>query len=309
MGAFLRAVACLTQALFALLGGVLKAPSPSRARSRCAEMRALLLLAMLTSTAQALPEQVRFLPLNENQEVPFALHSEEGNEPQQRVTRVAWKRWLAGRKANLSRRRDLLIAELDSGKKIWFKAEQTELASLHAEALPEKRQNQGDYWWNDLLEDYRELEVLLELRDDTATAMTFRVNYPPRSVYDHYPEILARTGLFVERQADHPGVYQLQTGELQEETPGLFNPPYRRYRYLINISKEPSEGPAEISVRATVVSWQKIRNSSGFYSWQPDESPGIRQRIRQSMAEMLTLLTFPDRWLQKLDDYESGLSL
>lgn len=209
-----------------------------------------------------------------------------------------WARHLAGRRARLHHRGSYLEAELEDGSTVRF-----EHTNLDADLLT-PRQTRERYWWNDLLLEYP--TTLLALHDESPVEMTFTLNTAPERLARALPPVLARAGMFVPESSSHDGLLQFQTDFVQEDYPGLFNPPVRRYRYLITIT--PREPGSHLRIRATVTSWQKYPGSD-FYGWRPDESPSIRQRIRQTVAELLTSLAYPNDWWVRLQDYQAGFTL
>lgn len=258
---------------------------------------------LVAGPARAELQRVRFEPLG-GRELPVAFHShDEPQSPRERLQLKDWALLLSGKTARISQQGGMLLAELEGGKKVWFRAQDTR--ALPLKALPGRRSERGKYWWNDLLQEYQARGLLLSLEDTSAVSMRFLARPTAVEVFQLFPEVLGGMGLFVEREADHPGLYQLRTETVQEETPGLFGPPYRRYSFLVNVAAHPAG--AEVSIRATVTSWQN-RSDYG-YAWRPDESPGIRQRIRQSVAELLTRTYFPEDWRAQLSDFEAGYAL
>ncbi len=234
---------------------------------------------------------------------PPAFHSLDATQaPRERLDQKTWEEELVGHKARLQAEGRLVVAELESGKKVWF--EESSLEALSRHLLTEREQN--GYWWNDLLDEFDRRGQLLDLEDVSPVEMRFQLSLTPDEVAEVYPQVLARNGLFVAEETRRDGLIQFQTGVVQEPTPGIFNPPIRRYRYLVTLT--PSQVGCDLSLRATVTSWQRYPNSD-FYGWQPDRSPGIRQRIRQSVAELLTRLNYRRDWLLKLEDWEAGFGL
>ncbi|MCA9796154.1 MAG: hypothetical protein KC910_30310, partial [Candidatus Eremiobacteraeota bacterium] len=201
-----------------------------------------------------------------------------------------------GRRARLHHHGSYLEAELEDGYTVRF-----EHTDLEADLLT-PRQTRERYWWNDLLLEFPELVVT----DESPVEMSFLLSQTPEVVARALPPVLARAGMFVPDTSSHEGLLQLQTDFVQEDYPGLFNPPVRRYRYLITIT--PREQGSQLRIRATVSSWQKYPGSD-FYGWRPDESPSIRQRIRQTVAELLTSLAYPNDWWVRLQDYQAGFTL
>lgn len=270
-------------------------------------LRVLLLLALTTCLwAQPLEGWVRFDQLGDA-ELPLGYQRRPRNSPpKDPISRDIWATELAGVRAELEEQKEMVLLRLESGKKLWFpKSERAELEALLV-ALPQRREGGDGYWWNQLLEEYEELSVLVKLEDDSTTEMTFFLSLDQETVSQAIPLVLAEAGMPLEDIKDFSGFSQFRTGEKQERTPGFFNPPYRRFSYLINVFQE-SEG-CRLNIRATVFSYQQRRNSYGS-SWQADLSPSIRQRIRQFSAELLTKVQYSENWRHVLADYEEGFCL
>lgn len=253
--------------------------------------RLILLFILLLSPASA--EWVRFFSLQPEVEAPLAFHSEQDIQaPRQRLSRADWELYLAGKKATLREEEKATVAELKTGKKIWFFGD----PFLTDSVVPlSPREEKRKYWWNDLLDDLKSRGYLSSLKDETATEMSFQLPFESDLIMEAAPEILARRGLLI----NDSSLFLLKTDTVEEEYPGVFNPPFRRYSLLLSVTD------STLNIKATVSSFRRYPNTD-LYGWQPDKSPSIRQRIRETAAEIVLKLAYPSTWAIRLADYKEG---
>lgn len=271
-------------------------------------MRRLLAFVLLMAGlawAQVLSDGlVRLQPL-QGREVPELYHRRlRTGELKQRVSFEDWAIEFAGKRAEVEMAEPIRL-KVEDGPTLWApRSQQQALADL-CTPMPPQRPGANGYWFNQLLEEYRAAGWLLKLEDNTNTEMTFYLRQTPKEVADALVFVLAESGLGMEDTLEEGDFIQIRTCEKQERTPGLFNPPYRRYRVLLNLYRH--DVGCKLNMKATVLSFQQRRQGYGS-GWQADESPTIRQRLRQLTAETLTNIHYRD-WRHVLRDYEDGYAL
>jgi hypothetical protein len=268
----------------------------------------LILLGLLTCAALAQPlaeGRVRVEPL-QGRDLPTAYQKRPRRAPPQApITAADWRVEVAGYRADIRVEGEYIRLRTEKGKKLWVPQSEVDLLRPLLTGLPPKRDGANGYWFNQLLDEYQATGQLIALRDDSAVEMTFFLDYPADLVTDALPQALAEMGLGVDEILEFDGFYQMNTTTKQEKTPGIFNPDSRRYSLLINVYDEGAE--SRVTMRATVMSWYESGDYG--YAWRADESPSIRQRLREVTAQTLTSLVWPAAWREVVEDYRDGYQL